>query len=470
MPPVRKNRKANAGNLVIPGAGSRTVGKPTAYEQTQPVISSAETLAISKTTAARQPVVDPATITPPAPVAGGIEYVEVIAPMDEEEREEEWEAEQQRQGKDKDKGKGRGKKNEVEREKLKARTWEVSRQAERLVESLHEASQNRNPELHNMYIYNDFWGYGLVEIVENWLLDFAKAWGRYRAWRSGKVPPGNWKKSEPIEWAYNQGWSAVQEIFTLLEGFVMWSELTTVYEVLMMVDDGDMVIALLDVVAKAFLTVFDVLNEIHVAHFNKETNPHPLAPIKNLGLVAALVMKWASEVFEEHGDEDDYERLLALHRTLKRWGELDPDRVSPPLRRMLMKHCDARVSVVAPMRSICWRAGDPVPEIPKPDLENKWEEIGTWDLRCPWEGNDGYCSCCESSMDGSETLEGRKGKGKKRRVVNHGAAFESELRKYKRTHGHPSKPGIIGGTSYDITKLSRFERDKYEYGMSPEDD
>jgi hypothetical protein len=33
----------------------------------------------------------------------------------------------------------------------------------------------RNPDNFAMYIYNDFWGYGIQEVIENWLLDFDKA-------------------------------------------------------------------------------------------------------------------------------------------------------------------------------------------------------------------------------------------------------------------------------------------------------
>ncbi|KAF8450082.1 hypothetical protein BDZ91DRAFT_853405 [Kalaharituber pfeilii] len=87
--------------------------------------------------------------------------------------------------------------------------------------------------------------------------------------------------------------------------------------------------------------------------------------------------------------------------------------------------------------------------------ESEWQKVRTWDLSCPWEGEDGYCSCCEGK--GAEMEEPWKGMQKKR---TQGAEFERKLRQYKSTHGCGGK---IGGRSYDITKMSRFEKVQYEY-------
>ncbi|KAF8450081.1 hypothetical protein BDZ91DRAFT_92149 [Kalaharituber pfeilii] len=173
MLPARKNLKANAGNIVIPCPAKGGM-------KAANVCASTETMATAR--ASGRAAVNSETILPPLPVPGSIEYINIPAPSDEDEEEEELgkedmgEHQQQEQMESNDTTQDSTKRHPKPRP-----TWTISIVAENLVNSLRVASSNRNPDSHNMYIYNDFYGYGKVEVIENWVTDFAKTWGRYKA-------------------------------------------------------------------------------------------------------------------------------------------------------------------------------------------------------------------------------------------------------------------------------------------------
>lgn len=47
--------------------------------------------------------------------------------------------------------------------------WRLTRVGFNLLKKLNQELMNRDPEMHDMYFYNDFAGYGVQEVFENWV-------------------------------------------------------------------------------------------------------------------------------------------------------------------------------------------------------------------------------------------------------------------------------------------------------------
>ncbi|KAI5779888.1 hypothetical protein DFH27DRAFT_382863 [Peziza echinospora] len=282
MPPARtRNLKANAGNIVVLGRSAQ-LASPAAAAATVP-----------SARVAPAPKVDPKNIKPPLPVPGSIEYSEGITPpFSTKNLEDEEDDEDDEDGEHKMKDESRllfPVKDPATGEEI---CWVLSKAAETIVNNMIDEADKRNPDAHGVYMYNDYYGYALIELMENRIAEWEKAHKRYTDWKAGKPAKDGAKRglvaaSQAAEWREAQGWEAVKDMWTQMEGFVLW--LNQDDDIYYMCDDGTRVIALMVLISHLQLTTFKILNEIHAHHRVAE----PLAPIKNVGFVTALVLKWA---------------------------------------------------------------------------------------------------------------------------------------------------------------------------------
>lgn len=117
-----------------------------------------------------------------------------------------------------------------------------------------EAADNCCTDMWDVYIYNDFTGYGEIELLENTVNAFEKEWKKARG-----------RKSEELFWRVE-----ALALF-LFGGQREW----------MMCDDGERVSALRRLIASMFLETFLLLK--------KDNLLAPDSPLKNIGFVAALI-------------------------------------------------------------------------------------------------------------------------------------------------------------------------------------
>jgi len=219
-----------------------------------------------------------------------------------------------------------------------ASKWFISKLGADRLGDMCEGCMNRCPDAFGMYIFNDFWGYGIIEVMENWALDWAKAWDRYKSWKGGKLnrmamakarkinklqetaEDGEGSQEKPM-WDEKEGWEAVKEFWVITEGFLVW--LGKGYDQHYMVDDGERVMALYELLTAMLSGTFRLLNDIHETHKSEE-NPRPLSPIKNLGLMCACAVNHHSSI---NPDDEGVDFRPMVYRYAKRWGELEDDYV-----------------------------------------------------------------------------------------------------------------------------------------------
>ena len=237
MPPARtRNIKANAGvrlflsthfsiifpnpddelcfllqNIVVPGRSAQLASPTSAASAAAPP-------------ARVVPKVNPKNIRPPLPVPGSIEYVEGITPPFSTRNLEDDEDDEDDEADDEDSNKGKSSlmfpvADPTTGEEIH---WVLSKAAETIVEDMMQDADNRNPDAHDMYVYNDFYGYALIEMMENRIAEWEKAYKRYTAWKAGKVVPKRGLAGASQEWQEGEGWEAFKEMWTQMEGFVLW--------------------------------------------------------------------------------------------------------------------------------------------------------------------------------------------------------------------------------------------------------
>ncbi|KAJ9150965.1 hypothetical protein NKR19_g5137 [Coniochaeta hoffmannii] len=110
----------------------------------------------------------------------------------------------------------------------------------------------RRPDMFDMCIYNDFYSYGILEVLENLLLDYVEA-------------EGNWKEQ----------WDVCQTI--------AWFLLDHSSEPMQMMDDSDRLDATIQLAGRVFLSMLALLGTKDLFT--------PTSQIKDFGLVMALNMK-----------------------------------------------------------------------------------------------------------------------------------------------------------------------------------
>ncbi|KAJ5939178.1 hypothetical protein N7466_002312 [Penicillium verhagenii] len=122
----------------------------------------------------------------------------------------------------------------------------------------------RVPDFFNMYTYNDHAGYGVMEVVQNLILDF----------KAARELPMTW----PTTW---------KEMWALCEGFAIFCMKGNV-DCFMTVDDGEGVEALCKLASQMLLEMLAILEKCNLLG--------PESEVKNLGLIMALFLRFGKEL------------------------------------------------------------------------------------------------------------------------------------------------------------------------------
>ncbi|KAL4876672.1 hypothetical protein BJY04DRAFT_140220 [Aspergillus karnatakaensis] len=117
----------------------------------------------------------------------------------------------------------------------------------------------RDPINFNMYVFNDFAGYGVLEVLQNLLVDFDEAIGNWKErWAICEALPFYWKTEACMP--------------------------------LTMIDDGDAVAATFGILSHMFVAM--------LAELETKSLLKPESEVKNLGFVMALYMELADDLRE----------------------------------------------------------------------------------------------------------------------------------------------------------------------------
>ncbi|KAJ4148006.1 hypothetical protein LMH87_002495 [Akanthomyces muscarius] len=145
--------------------------------------------------------------------------------------------------------------------------WALSMAGEQLYLSQFVLASLRDPDNFSMYTYNDHFGYGLIEMLQNMILDFMES--------------PNWRE----QWC-------------IVEAAVMWL-LDSEANAMMQVDDSDTVRDSYSMIGRMFLSM--------IARLDREG---VMGEVLNLGTVMALYIKLAQHA-RDNGllDEDDAEKV-----------------------------------------------------------------------------------------------------------------------------------------------------------------
>jgi len=144
------------------------------------------------------------------------------------------------------------------------RVWVVSRAGWEKYRTQMKQADLRDPNELDVYTFNDHWGYGMLEVVQNLLLDFNEA-----GYRNGR----GWRE----QWAVTEALA----LFLLLgDGLSMAS-----------VDDGEMAEATATQTQRMLLAMLAILSREEVLT--------PSSPVRNVGLVMAIYVKLA-DLFREY--------------------------------------------------------------------------------------------------------------------------------------------------------------------------
>ncbi|KAI1078066.1 hypothetical protein F5B20DRAFT_582593 [Whalleya microplaca] len=132
-----------------------------------------------------------------------------------------------------------------------------------------------NPDNFGMYIYNDFHGYGLQELVESTLIAFNKEFEKK-----------------------NREENTLKQMWAIIAGTTHWL-LDEELGPWMMMDDGERLETTVELIGQALVTV---LNELDQAQMLKADSD-----IKDLGLVIACYLQWI-ETLNDLGCESDFRK------------------------------------------------------------------------------------------------------------------------------------------------------------------
>ncbi|SPQ26482.1 695b8046-1e8c-4982-a7a8-4e2cd759b51b [Thermothielavioides terrestris] len=133
----------------------------------------------------------------------------------------------------------------------------------------------RDPDNFSMYTFNDHLGYGVLEMLQNLVLDYEEAAGNYKE---------QWAVCECLAF------------FLQTEGWI---------------DDGDTVDATFELIGRLFMAMLAQLERQQLLSKDSE--------IKNLGLVMALFMAWARGARQYGLLEDEKEESLGPAKNKKKW-------------------------------------------------------------------------------------------------------------------------------------------------------
>ncbi|KAK0509296.1 hypothetical protein JMJ35_008667 [Cladonia borealis] len=148
--------------------------------------------------------------------------------------------------------------------------WIVTKKGFELMKKWMVQADKRDPDLFDMHIFEDFYGYGICELIENMFLAFDKEHGK--------------KTQDPV---------AMWSIMESMALFFMNCDLMTWH----MISDSEGNAKRMMLIGTALLTTIDVL----ISH-GLFTNTSP--KIRNLGLILSLFLQFAGDVeteCNEHG-------------------------------------------------------------------------------------------------------------------------------------------------------------------------
>ncbi|OQE11785.1 hypothetical protein PENVUL_c002G00083 [Penicillium vulpinum] len=142
--------------------------------------------------------------------------------------------------------------------------------------ALKQCTAVRDPDNFEMHVYNDFFGYAVMELVENLLLDFDEA-------------AGDWK----MQWA-------------ICEATGLYFQMSAIMS-MVGCEDGDTVNAICTTFATMFPTMLATLERNDLFKSDSE--------VKNLGAVIGLFIRFIVDV-EEYGiNWDDHDAKIAAYAT-----------------------------------------------------------------------------------------------------------------------------------------------------------
>ncbi|KAK4242861.1 hypothetical protein C8A03DRAFT_28860 [Achaetomium macrosporum] len=138
----------------------------------------------------------------------------------------------------------------------------------------------RDPDNFNMYTFNDHAGYGVLEMLQNLILDFEEAAGNYK-----------------------EQWVVCEALAFFLQTETSWA--------VTRIDDGDGVEAVFQLIGRLFMSMLALLEREKLLAKDSE--------IKNLGLIMALFMSWARDSRPYGLLEESKQESLGPAKDKKKW-------------------------------------------------------------------------------------------------------------------------------------------------------
>ncbi|KAL1868795.1 hypothetical protein Plec18167_008100 [Paecilomyces lecythidis] len=280
--------------------------------------------------------------------------------------------------------------------------WVMSELAVDKYRQLVEQARKRDQDEHDLHIYNDFSAYGINEVVDNWLKDFNK-----EVVRRVISPYAVWAQLEAFAW------------FSQLDYVQIWFH----------GDDGHGFAETVALVGKALLTGLNILKTRQLL---KPYNPEVGGGIRNISLILALFVRFAKSWDDIGGSQYGEIKWVSKVGKLAKENGIDikgPYNFDQVAEKMLQEEEEE----------------DPN----KPRQKKKVVRFseGTW----------GIAYTAEIYSDEDELAIRDSGDYSK-------IGWKEAFKDYSKKHGHGAK-NTIGGSAYDITRMSKLEKKQYQLGF-----
>ncbi|KAK4133942.1 hypothetical protein BT67DRAFT_381493 [Trichocladium antarcticum] len=158
--------------------------------------------------------------------------------------------------------------------------WKLSAAGKRKFFTQRTHEQMRCPDNFNMYTFNDHMGYGILELLQNLVLDFSEAAGNYKE-----------------QWAVCEG-----------TAFFLKTDLAAA---ITRIDDGETVDATFQLIGRLFLSMLATLERENL--LGKDS------PIPNLGLIMAIFMTLPSDLAPYGLLDDSKKEAIGPAKDKKKW-------------------------------------------------------------------------------------------------------------------------------------------------------
>ncbi|KAH8693005.1 hypothetical protein BGW36DRAFT_302377 [Talaromyces proteolyticus] len=283
-------------------------------------------------------------------------------------------------------------------------TWAVSEEGLHTYELLKKQAFNRDQDAQGLYIYNDFTAYGINEVVDNWLKDFNKTISRRTV-------------SPYAVWAQLEGIS----MFLQLDYIDIWFH----------GDDCRGVAETIALVGKALLTSLQVLKDHRLLNSYQPEN----GGLRNISIVLAMFVEFARSWTDMSGDHYGETKWVSKVGKLAMENSID---IKGPY-----KFHERNQQILEPEpEKDSTSDGQPKKKKKKIHFSN-----GTW----------GLVSFVDADSDDDDIKD------------NGDYSVRGWKESFKTYAKHHTKGGrkTIGGTSYDITKISKSEKKRFELDGVP---